>query len=419
MTEQELIDFYMLTRVRGLGKKSLHKLISTYQNAGNILALSDREIDQILGPKTAENFKYTKRIWNKEKEYKKMIDMGIRIIPYSDESFPEKLRTIPDPPACLFVKGKLPDNNKPSVSIVGARMCSEYGRYASRQFGLGLAEAGIQIISGMALGVDGISQKAALKAGYPSYAVLGCSPEYCYPDGNRDVYDMLCQNGGIISEYAPGTPPEARLFPMRNRIISGLSDIVLVIEARKKSGTQITVDMALEQGKEIFAVPGRITDRLSDGCNELIRQGAGIALSPDDIISSLGTINRSSYAGNNSENHYEAKQLDFSDISSWQIYTKEANSEYINNKESKHKVTTKKEPDAKGFSISNRNENLSPLENAILNVMDIYPISATQIAQLLEKSGITEPVNVILSALTMMQLKGLIKSQGSYYIKTL
>ncbi len=393
MTEQELIDFYMLTRVRGLGKKSLHKLISTYQNAGNILALSDREIDQILGPKTAENFKYTKRIWNKEKEYKKMIDMGIRIIPYSDESFPEKLRTIPDPPACLFVKGKLPDNNKPSVSIVGARMCSEYGRYASRQFGLGLAEAGIQIISGMALGVDGISQKAALKAGYPSYAVLGCSPEYCYPDGNRDIYDMLCQNGGIISEYAPGTPPEARLFPMRNRIISGLSDIVLVIEARKKSGTQITVDMALEQGKEIFAVPGRITDRLSDGCNELIRQGAGIALSPEDIISSLGTINRSSYVGNNSE--------------------------YINNKESKHKVTTKKEPDTKGFSTSNRNENLSPLENAILNVMDIYPISATQIAQLLEKSGITEPVNVILSALTMMQLNGLIKSQGSYYIKTL
>ncbi|SHH45447.1 DNA processing protein [Butyrivibrio fibrisolvens DSM 3071] len=396
MTEQELIDFYMLTRVRGLGKKSLHKLISTYQNAGSILALSDREIDQILGQKTAENFKYTKRIWNKEKEYKKMIDMGIRIIPYSDESFPEKLRTIPDPPACLFVKGKLPDNNKPSVSIVGARMCSEYGRYASRQFGLGLAEAGIQIISGMALGVDGISQKAALKAGYPSYAVLGCSPEYCYPDGNRDVYDMLCQNGGIISEYAPGTPPEARLFPMRNRIISGLSDIVLVIEARKKSGTQITVDMALEQGKEIFAVPGRITDRLSDGCNELIRQGAGIALSPEDIISSLGTINRSSYAGNNSENHYEAKQLDFSDISSWQISTEESNPEQINVE-----------------------ENLSPLENAILNVMDIYPISATQIAQLLEKSGITEPVNVILSALTMMQLNGLIKSQGSYYIKTL
>ena len=416
MTEQELIDFYMLTRVRGLGKKSLHKLISTYQNAGNILALSDREIDQILGQKTAENFKYTKRIWNKEKEYKKMIDMGIRIIPYSDESFPEKLRTIPDPPACLFVKGKLPDNNKPSVSIVGARMCSEYGRYASRQFGLGLAEAGIQIISGMALGVDGISQKAALKAGYPSYAVLGCSPEYCYPDGNRDIYDMLCQNGGIISEYAPGTPPEARLFPMRNRIISGLSDIVLVIEARKKSGTQITVDMALEQGKEIFAVPGRITDRLSDGCNELIRQGAGIALSPEDIISSLGTINRSSYVGNNSENHYEAKQLDFSDISSWQISTEESNPEQINVEENNSGQIKTVESNSR---LINYNKNLSPLENAILNVMDIYPISATQIAQLLEKSGITEPVNVILSALTMMQLNGLIKSQGSYYIKTL
>lgn len=365
MNEQELMDYYMLARVRGIGKKTLFRLIDDFGTAGNVLTLSDKEIDQVLGTKTAESFRYALKHWDKEKEYKKMLDMGIRIIPYFDEEFPDKLKTIPDPPSCIYVKGQLPNDDIPSVSIIGARMCSEYGRYVSRQFGLGLAEAGIQIISGMALGVDGISQKAALKAGYPSFAVLGCSPEICYPDGNKDVYDMLCQNGGIISEYPPGTSPEARLFPMRNRIISGLSDIVLVIEARKKSGTQITVDMALEQGKEIFAVPGRITDRLSDGCNELIKQGAGIALTPEDIISSLGSIPLKSSEG----------------------------------------------------SFSKEIRNLSPLEKSVLEAMDIYPISATQIAQRLENGNIKEPVSVILQTLTMMQIEGLIESQGSYYVK--
>lgn len=386
MTEQELMDYYMLIRANGIGKRTIGKLLDKYGTAGNVLALSDKEIDQVLPKKAAEGLKYTKKSWNKEKEYKKMLDMGIRLIPYEDEEFPEKLRTIPDPPACLFVKGKLPDETLPAVSIVGARMCSEYGRYVARQFGLALAEAGVQIISGMAMGVDGISQKAALSAGHPSYAVLGCSPEYCYPDNNRDIYDMLCANGGIISEYAPGTPPEARLFPMRNRIISGLSDIVLVIEARKKSGTQITVDMALEQGKEIFAVPGRITDRLSDGCNELIRQGAGIALTPDDIIDSLVAIR----AGlSPSSGITEKSAINATDEHSLA-------STHINNAKFK---------------------NLSPLERSVLDVMDIYPISATQIAQLLEKKGVTEPVSVILQTLTMMQISGLIESQGSYYIK--
>ena len=385
MTEQELMDYYMLIRANGIGKRTIGKLLDKYGTAGNVLALSDKEIDQVLPKKAAEGLKYTKNSWNKEKEYKKMLDMGIRLIPYEDEEFPEKLRTIPDPPACLFVKGKLPDSTLPSVSIVGARMCSEYGRYVARQFGLALAEAGVQIISGMAMGVDGISQKAALRAGHPSFAVLGCSPEYCYPDNNRDIYDMLCANGGIISEYAPGTPPEARLFPMRNRIISGLSDIVLVIEARKKSGTQITVDMALEQGKEIFAVPGRITDRLSDGCNELIRQGAGIALTPDDIIDSLGALG----AG----------------ISSSAIMKESSGN------------ASKGNTTSSTFANNIKYQNLSPLEQNVIDVMDIYPISATQIAQLLEKKGITEPVSVILQTLTIMQINGHIESQGSYYIK--
>jgi hypothetical protein len=136
----------------------------------------------------------------------------------------------------------------------------------------------------MARGVDGIAQKAALDAGGRSFAVLGCGVDLCYPDENQALYDRLLEAGGILSEFPPGTPPDSKNFPQRNRIISGLADLVLVIEARKRSGTQITVDMALEQGREVFALPGRVSDALSDGCNRLIRQGAWIATCPEDVL---------------------------------------------------------------------------------------------------------------------------------------
>ena len=181
----------------------------------------------------------------------------------------------------------MPADEKPTVAIVGARMCSEYGRAAAKEFGSKLAESGIQIISGLAMGIDGISQRAAIDAGADSFGVLGCGVDVCYPKSNQDLYERLLKQGGVLSEFLPGTPPKAQHFPARNRIISGLSDLVLVIEAKEKSGTGITVDMALEQGREVYALPGRITDALSKGCHKLIKQGAGIATSPEDIIAAL------------------------------------------------------------------------------------------------------------------------------------
>ena len=139
----------------------------------------------------------------------------------------------------------------------------------------------------MARGIDGIAQKAALDGGGRTYAVLGCGADVCYPASQRGLYDRICVQGGVISPFVPGTPPKKQLFPYRNSIVAGLSDAVLVIEARQKSGTFITVDMALEQGKDVYAVPGRLTDRLSDGCNLLIRQGCGVVLSPEDLIAEL------------------------------------------------------------------------------------------------------------------------------------
>ena len=204
-----------------------------------------------------------------------------------DSMYPERLKSIPDAPAGLYVMGTLPAESDITVAVIGARECSDYGRYVAERLGAFLGERGVTVVSGMARGIDGISQWAALEAGGASIGVLGCGVDVCYPAKNRKLYDRLLKQGAVLSEYHPGTPPRPMNFPARNRIVSGLADAVVVIEARNKSGTLITVDMALEQGREVFVVPGRVTDGLSEGCNRLIKQGAGILLSPEELLEEL------------------------------------------------------------------------------------------------------------------------------------
>ncbi len=213
-----------------------------------------------------------------------------RYIARFDEEFPDKLRFIPACPAGIYVRGELPDPDVRSVSIVGARACSEYGRSMAEYFASHLAAAGVQIISGMARGIDGIAQRAALQAGGKSFGILGAGTDVVYPEQNRDIYEMIKGHGGLISEHPDGTAPVGSHFASRNRIISGMCDILLVIEARLRSGTLITVNDALAQGRDVFAVPGRLTDGLSSGCNKLISEGAGIARHPDDILKALGLL---------------------------------------------------------------------------------------------------------------------------------
>jgi DNA processing protein len=215
------------------------------------------------------------------------------ITPFEKE-YPDKLKNIPDAPAGLYVRGKVPVESEITVAVVGARDCSEYGRYVAEELGSFLGKSGVTVVSGMARGIDGISQWAALEAGGTSIGILGCGVDICYPARNRALFDRLSEQGTIISEYPPGTPPRPMNFPARNRIVSGLADAVVVIEARCRSGTLITVDMALEQGKEVFVVPGRVTDRLSDGCNRLIKQGAAIMLSPEELLEELRELKKQS-----------------------------------------------------------------------------------------------------------------------------
>ena len=245
---------HWLFNVPEVGNASVDKLLCSGLSCKDIYKMSPKELSKLLTHKQVESIEKTRFIWNFEEEDKKLTDKGIRFVSRIDPEFPENLKNIPNAPFALYVKGKLPDPSIPSVSIVGARMCSEYGRFMARQFGRGLAMAGVQVISGMARGVDGIAQGAALEAGGASFGILGCGVDVCYPPENLDIYNSLETSGGIISEFPPGTAPKANFFPLRNRIISGLSDALLVVEARQKSGTSITVDTALEQGREVLAV---------------------------------------------------------------------------------------------------------------------------------------------------------------------
>ena len=212
----------------------------------------------------------------------------IKCLTIEDSNFPDRLRKLSGMPKKLYYIGNLPDPKKPAAAVVGARMCSPYGRCQAFKYARTMASYGVQIISGMARGIDAEGHKGALDTDTPTFAVLGSGVDVCYPNSNRWLYQRILEKGGgIISELPPGSPPVNWAFPARNRIISALSDLVLVIEAREKSGTLITVDMALEQGKDIYAVPGRVTDSLSMGCNNLIRQGAGIINSVEDFVKDL------------------------------------------------------------------------------------------------------------------------------------
>lgn len=285
--EQELACRHFMVGVRGIGGVTARKLLDYYGNALRIWELSDKEImkDGIMTPRQKSALIEVRKHWDLENEWERLKAKKISMVTYCDPDYPVRLKAMDDKPFVLYYKGELPGDHVPSVAVIGSRMCTGYGRGIAGYYGAELAKRGIQIISGMASGIDGIAQKSALEQGGRSYGILGCGVDICYPPSNRALYEMLMYRGGLLSEFSPGEAPEAGHFPMRNRLISGLADLVLVVEAREKSGTRITVDLALEQGKEVYAVPGRVQDELSTGCNLLIREGAGIALDVNEIAS--------------------------------------------------------------------------------------------------------------------------------------
>ena len=294
MTGREADKAYMhwLFQASGMGSRGFVRALLQIGVPEEIygLAVSGHLADRLTGRyrEKAAALEASAPAFDVADEYGKLRERGIFFVSLGEEEYPARLAAIPDAPCALYYAGKLPERDRKALALIGARNCSAYGRAVAGQFAAALAEAGVQIVSGMARGVDGIGQQAALDAGGYSLGVLGCGVDICYPPENRQLYERLIAQGGICSEYPPGIEPRALLFPPRNRIISGLCDGVLVVEAKERSGTLITVDMALEQGREVYAVPGRVTDPLSRGCNRLIRQGAALVESPEELLRELG-----------------------------------------------------------------------------------------------------------------------------------
>ncbi len=224
----------------------------------------------------------------------KLADAGVKAVTRDSADYPYLLREIPDPPVLLYVKGRLRGSLKLPIAVIGSRKCSDYGRETAAFFGKELASNGACVISGMAAGCDSEAAWGALSAAdaeYPTIAVLGSGIDVIYPANNRKLYDEISERCAVISEYPPGFQPRKETFPQRNRIISGLSKGVLVVEAAMRSGTSITVGFAHEQGREVFAVPGRINDVMCRGSNRLIKDGeAKPVFDVDDILVEYGTF---------------------------------------------------------------------------------------------------------------------------------
>ena len=286
--EQQQPYLHWMIGVEGVGNRTIEKLIKHAGSPKAVYGMPEQEMAEIIPAGKAAALAEAGRRGDVLEKYREMEERGIHFYSPWHPRYPGRLRNIPDRPYGIYVEGELPEEEVPSVAIIGARQCSGYGRLMAQLCGRELAEAGIHVVSGMARGIDGISQRAALEAGGKTYAVLGSGTDICYPMENRSIYKRAKENGAVISEYPPGTPPSPRLFPRRNRIISGLADLVLIIEARQRSGTLITADMALEQGKDVYVVPGRLTDDLSQGCHQMLKQGAGLFTSVKDMLEETG-----------------------------------------------------------------------------------------------------------------------------------
>jgi DNA processing protein len=285
----ECAPWLALGRVKGLGCVGFKKLAARFADPTKVFSASAAELEQVEGLHREVidgllNFSDWVEIDN---EIRRAREAGIDLVSFTSSNYPARLRMIADPPPCLYVKGSLCADDDKAVAIVGSRSASDYGRRVARDLARGLACLGFTVVSGMARGIDGTAHETVLQAGGRTIAVLGSGVERAYPPEHVHLYRRITENGAVISEFPIGTRPLAFNFPARNRLISGLSLGVVVVEAKEKSGSLITASMAVEQGREVFAVPGEAGASRSRGAHRLIRQGAKLVETVDDIIEEI------------------------------------------------------------------------------------------------------------------------------------
>jgi DNA processing protein len=278
-----------LSTVPNVGPIRFVSLVKHFGSPEAVLSAPQKNLADLpdIGPVTASSIKGNVDWKLVEKQLKLMEKNQVRLLTFKDDAYPENLKSIYDPPPFLFIKGEIERGDQNAIAIVGARAASTYGNQTAQKIGRELAKRGITIVSGLAWGIDSIGHSSALEENGRTVAVFGSGLDVIYPPQNRKLAERIMQNGALVSEFPMGTKPEKQNFPRRNRLISGLSLGVVVIEAGAKSGALLTAQHALEQNREVFAVPGNIGTKTSEGTNRLIKEGAKLITSVEDILEEL------------------------------------------------------------------------------------------------------------------------------------
>jgi DNA processing protein len=288
MSERDIRYWVGFNRVSGIGAARLRALLDYFGDLEVAWNASSHDLQQAgLDRRSLANLLAARAELDLDAEVQRLDRIGVRVLTWDDAGYPPNLRQVYNAPPLIYIRGQIEERDEWAVAIVGTRRASVYGKEAARMISAGLAQAGVTVVSGLARGIDTVAHRACLDAGGRTLAVLGCGVDVIYPSQNARLAAEIVERGALVSEYALGTRPDARNFPPRNRIISGLTLGTVVAEADLGSGARITADFAIEQGREVFAVPGSIFNRGSRGTNDLIQQGAKMVCNVADVLEEL------------------------------------------------------------------------------------------------------------------------------------
>ncbi len=453
MINENTLYWLWLAEKCGIGSKLFDKLVEKYESPFDIYRLEESEIAQFSGITDKLREKLCEKNLDESYNILKYCKQNkIDIIAYGDKQYPERLKNIEDPPIVLYCMGNFPNfDSLLCIGIVGTRKMSEYGKQSAYKIAYELAAADALTVSGMALGIDGVAECGALAAGGRTVAVLGCGIKTVYPKAHARLAREIARHGAIITEFPPDEAPYAHNFPRRNRIISGLCQAVLVVEAAEKSGALITAECAIGQGKEVFALPGKISDEGAKGTNSLIKRGAYTALSSEDILShyqflysDVTNVAALKRIGDKSERVEEALErygLDYA-LATEKVQTEKifypARGEKKKNRQDAEQENTpapaKKSSDGSetkkdgndGDSVVNKKENAQMSDESAAFVAALDDVTRAifeglphdRAVSLDELMGTGQSVTELLTALTLLEVGGVVSSlPGGLYIR--
>ena len=418
MLSEQVLYWIWLARACGVASKNFVRLIERFETPFDIYSLGEDQIEYIEG--IGERLKVKLSDKNLEESYsvlKFCKKNRVDIICYSDKRYPSSLRRLEDPPAVLFCRGKFPDfNTRLCIAVVGTRKMSEYGKQAAYKIAYEMAAANAVVVSGMAEGIDGVAAGGVIAAGGDTVAVLGSGIDVVYPKQHTKLYDKIVRTGAVITEFMPSTPPEKYNFPIRNRIISGLCQGTLVIEGVRRSGALITAKAAIAQGREVFALPGKVNESNSEGPNELIRDGAYVALASDDIIGHYDFLYHDviNYRGLKKAKNFS--ELDEELIEELNIYSRSYKKHEFESDVSAPVKENKQETIKSEEKSSVSEDMLAGLDESARKIFSSMPHDVPVSPDSLVEEGFDAPD--VVTSLTMLELCGLVSSlPGGLYVR--